>query len=376
MPLECEGMAHLSPHTLEGATTHLTLLNTTRKRQGQASTSKLRLLERGMRYLGVARGARAASIESRGGRMASWRPSKAFRGEVEGTDSRPNQNHEMVANMNLDLLSSYEGEPGFEPPRNLELDMGWKTSKEELGLVAHLDCIPSYHSQEPDSEYTKVVAQGFDRVELVATSLFEDILDWFDLGVLKCYERLKTVPMPNSWGISNDEAPEQLMEGWGACNCDPIIDSSIEGSDEPRAFAVGLEGYNEGEWGRLDATSNVYGGYEVDSATENDEEMKYYSHPSLDCKSAQKTNNIRLDTSGHLEGGLDARLGSRSVWGSRRDWGSRRRWGEGSYNSTRLKNAKGGARELSCGRRGKTVACRRRTTGQNFTKLQDVVEDV
>lgn len=49
---------------------------------------------------------------------------------------------------------------------------------------------------------------------------------------------------------------------------------------------VGLEGYTKGGWGRLDATSNVYGGlvealytrYEVDSTTENEEKTKYSHH--------------------------------------------------------------------------------------------------
>ncbi|KIK15999.1 hypothetical protein PISMIDRAFT_16097 [Pisolithus microcarpus 441] len=136
--------------------------------------------------------------------------------------------------MSLDCLSSYEaglkGEPGFKPPRDLELDMWREASKEKLGLVARLNHIPSYHAQEPESEYTKVVSQSFDRAELVVTSLFEvglellealeDILDWFDLGILKCYECLKTAPLPNSWGISGEEAPEQFVEGWGSFDCD------------------------------------------------------------------------------------------------------------------------------------------------------------
>ncbi|KIK18499.1 hypothetical protein PISMIDRAFT_190068 [Pisolithus microcarpus 441] len=71
-------------------------------------------------------------------------------------------------------------------------------------------------------------------------------------------------------------------------------------------------------WGRLDATSNVrgvsvgvlYTRYEVDSTTENEEKTKQSPcvtqrlnsqlAASLDCKNAQKTNNIRLDMSGYV----------------------------------------------------------------------------
>ncbi|KIK10463.1 hypothetical protein PISMIDRAFT_20378 [Pisolithus microcarpus 441] len=56
------------------------------------------------------------------------------------------------------------------------------------------------------------------RLELL--NALEDILDWFDLGVLKCYKRLKTVPLPNSWGTGSEEAPEQLVEEWGSLDCD------------------------------------------------------------------------------------------------------------------------------------------------------------
>ncbi|KAI6005581.1 hypothetical protein EDD15DRAFT_2358743 [Pisolithus albus] len=120
MPLEGEGMAHSNLHTLEGATTHLMLLNATRTRQGKALMLKLRLLEVGMKYLWVTGGARVASIELQGGKKASRASSKVFRGErkgakgslraheVEGTDLKSNQNHKMAANMSDDLLLRHE----------------------------------------------------------------------------------------------------------------------------------------------------------------------------------------------------------------------------------------------------------------------------
>ncbi|KAI5983329.1 hypothetical protein EDD15DRAFT_2522156 [Pisolithus albus] len=71
MPLEGQGMARSNLHTLEGVATHLTLLNTTRTRQGKALKSKSRLLKVKTNFPGVTRDARVTSNKSRGEKKAS-----------------------------------------------------------------------------------------------------------------------------------------------------------------------------------------------------------------------------------------------------------------------------------------------------------------
>ncbi|KAI6020906.1 hypothetical protein BKA83DRAFT_4126806 [Pisolithus microcarpus] len=76
MPLEGQGMARLNLQSLKEGTNPLTLLNATRKRQEQAPTSEMRILEAKTKYLGVARDARVALNGSRGERKASRGSSK------------------------------------------------------------------------------------------------------------------------------------------------------------------------------------------------------------------------------------------------------------------------------------------------------------
>ncbi|KAI6120147.1 hypothetical protein EDD16DRAFT_1706123 [Pisolithus croceorrhizus] len=98
-----------------------------------------------------------------------------------------------------------------EPPQDLALDWWWETTKEQLGLVAHLQDIPPYHGQEQDSELLKV---GVELLEVL-----KDILSWLDLWVLEGYKSLEAVPSLKDWGIDYEEAPELSGEGWGSIDC-------------------------------------------------------------------------------------------------------------------------------------------------------------
>ncbi|KAI6115161.1 hypothetical protein EDD16DRAFT_1520743 [Pisolithus croceorrhizus] len=144
----------------------------------------------------------------------------------KGNEPWYSQNDLLSAKMKVDPLLSYKvtqkvmkgslkldegGVCTSEPPRDFTLDQWWETTKEQLGLMAHLQDIAPYHNQEQDLELSKV---GEELLKVL-----KDVLGWLDLWVLEGYQSLKAVPLLKDWGIDYEEVPELSSEGWGSINC-------------------------------------------------------------------------------------------------------------------------------------------------------------
>ncbi|KAI6123814.1 hypothetical protein EDD16DRAFT_1517771 [Pisolithus croceorrhizus] len=258
--------------------------------------------------------------------------------------------------------------------------------------MAHLQDVALYHDQEQDSELSKVVPQGWDQTQLTVTSLIEvgvellevleDALGWLDLWVLEGYESLEAVPLLKDWGIDYEEAPELPSERWGSNDCylHQGQDNLAGPAPAPRTLGVTWVGLKTVQiplpflvcsqllivvlgWSR---SPNV-----CDQSRKG--KMKYWGllNVSSSVKRARK-----------VSGGLEGSGISKWLMGSRRGFLlTLRQWGKGYYDLEWLENARGGARELGCGRRGRTAG-RSRGVGRMWkykimcTQFQDIHKTV
>ncbi|KAI6113934.1 hypothetical protein EDD16DRAFT_1521107 [Pisolithus croceorrhizus] len=315
-PLDRKGNAHLKPGLLEGETSYHGVIRS------------MRVASKSFRGKGkVSRGCmRARKVE--GGALRSNQGCEACSKLTVGEGNEPwySQNDLLSVNMKVDPLSSYEVTQKVMKG-SLKLDEGWwETTKEQLGLMAHLQDIALYHDQEQDSELLKV------GVELL--KVLEDVLGWLDLRVLEGYESFEAVPLLKDWGIDYKEVPELSRTGYllspgpyhtlipprdNLAGPAPALRTPVLGWR--RSPNVGNQS-QKGKmkcWGHLDASSSV--------------------------KRAQK-----------VSGGLKGSGISKWLMGSQRGFLlTLRQWGKGSYDLEQLENVRGGARELGCGRRGRTA---------------------